>query len=195
LAPSPLSLLVGLKKLTLESGRSSGPNTPAGSPITMPQPPLPKHPAPPSAPKACKASKPSAGKCPSNPLAATPTQHLTAFVVEVPVASWLLNAVPCLVKHTYSDTLSASDNGSNAARIYQEKCQYFFVSFLSFFQSLKVQSVYFQKTRDADCTIYGYSCTPYGEHTALVHTIRQLYLYVWDHSLVQYGNYYSQYMG
>jgi hypothetical protein len=38
-------------------------------------------------------------------------------MVEVPVASWLLNAAPYLVKHTCSDTLPASNNGSNAARI------------------------------------------------------------------------------
>jgi hypothetical protein len=83
----------------------------------MPQPPLPEYPAPSSAPKACKASKPLAGKFPSNPPAATLTQHLTVFVVKVLAASQLLNTVPHLVKHTHSNTLPASDDGSNAVRI------------------------------------------------------------------------------
>ena len=49
--------------------------------------------------------------------------------------------------------------------------------------------------RDATHTIYGYSHTLYCGHMALGHTIIQLYLYESDHSLVQYGSYYGQYMG
>jgi hypothetical protein len=41
-----------------------------------------------------------------------------------------------------------------------------------------VHLVMFLMGRDADCTIYGYGRTPYGEHTALGRTVRQPYLHV-----------------
>jgi hypothetical protein len=63
-APSPLATLAGLGMLTLDSGGSSAANTPADSPATLPQPPLPERaaPAPPSGHKTRHPVKPSAGK-------------------------------------------------------------------------------------------------------------------------------------
>lgn len=87
-APSPLTSLVALGNLTLDSGESSPASTPADSPSTFPQPPLPERPAPapPPVPKTQDASKPSASKFAFQPLSAAPAQHLTA-IVEAAAAS------------------------------------------------------------------------------------------------------------
>src|SRR5258708_17122997 len=68
--PLPLTSLAALGTLTLDSSGSSAANTPADSPATLPQPPLPERPAPapPSAPKASGASRDSAGKSASSSL-------------------------------------------------------------------------------------------------------------------------------
>jgi hypothetical protein len=47
--------------------------------------------------------------------------------------------------------------------------------------------------RDADCTIYGYSCILYGEHTASGCTVIYPYLHGQDHLTVWYSYYYSRY--
>ena len=47
--------------------------------------------------------------------------------------------------------------------------------------------------RDADCTVYGYGRTLYGEHTAMGRTITQPYLHVCDNSPVRYSSYYGRY--
>ena len=118
-APSPLATLAGLGTLALDSSGSSAANTPADSPATFPQPPLLEHPAPapPLAPKTHHSSKSSAGRSTSKPSLSALTQYLTGVMLEVPGTSKLLISAHWQVTHSYSNALSASDDGSNIARI------------------------------------------------------------------------------
>jgi len=100
--PSSLKPLTALGTLALKRGRSSAAKTPADSPATFPEPPLPDLPAPaPSkAPKARRASQCSGG-----------------FMAEVPSTSRSLNPAHRQALPLCNDASRAGEGRSNAARI------------------------------------------------------------------------------
>lgn len=115
-ASSPFTQLAALGSLTLDSGGSSSANTPADSPASVTQAPLPEGPvpAPAKTPTASKTSKRSTTN--TTPKAAAPARRSSNFVVEVPRAPKLLNPTP-KASRSSDNASSVSDSGSNAARI------------------------------------------------------------------------------
>jgi hypothetical protein len=86
LASSPNSTLAGLEKLALDSSGSSAGNTPADSPATIPQPPLPERPATahprPQAPELARALK------------VQEVSPLPSPLLQLPQVSWLRCQAP-----------------------------------------------------------------------------------------------------
>ena len=111
--PSPLEPLVSLNSLTLDSG-SSAAITPADSPVTGAQPPLPEPPtaASQSAPKTGKAS--NTGKYSSKSPFSALTQNSTGPVAG---SSRLLKPVRRQASRSSGDASPLSDAGSNLDRI------------------------------------------------------------------------------
>jgi len=118
LVPSPIAALSALQSLMLESSTSSAIGSPSNSPATLSQSSVLKvtTPSPPTACPCCVSKcTPSASSL--NPPVTVPTQHLAVIMVEVPSTLQFLKPVRSQPLCPHSDTLLASNDGSNAARI------------------------------------------------------------------------------